>query len=233
MTYRDSEACSEIIEQIQQHVTDTEHIIGNLESNVEQYISAVKNPDLPIVHDLRTVYPKGIRGHIAEEKRLAQQSIELMPHIVPLASRKIAARPNAVISGDTLWVRQHLNWMSMERGKEYYLFQQLTSQGVNRGRCAVFSYDENGNIKNVEEVNIELEQTPDQRLEFKTRLDPPECVRSESYWKIPTLLDSRLVDLEFIERRSKPGDAITSSQLVELYVLRKIVETARAKLVQR
>lgn len=65
-------------------------------------------------------------------------------------------------------------------------------------------------------------------------------VRSDSYWKVPTWLDRRLIDLDFKERYSrsvaKQGELveeeslISASEALELCFLREIVARAREKL---
>ena len=199
------------------------------------------------MHQIRTVYPRK-KGDMAEEKHLFHQALAVTSHVIPLASKKIASRPNAVITKDgSLWVRQYLNWVSMKPGsKEYYLFNPLTRNGVRKNRYAIFSYSENGKLEKMGEDSI---QDPDKSVfqsaeNIFTRCKGDDIkndsgLRTENYWKVPTFLDSRIIDLTFKEKHlekiacsidGNPENENMTNELIELWFLRKIIEKARKKL---
>jgi hypothetical protein len=245
MSYRSGAESHKIIREIQKNVNNLKILFHNLNSYVDSYIVEVLNPNLPLAHEIRTVYPRK-KGDMAEEKRLFETTRTAVTHIIPLASRKIASRPNAIVdTHNTLWVRQYMNWVSMKPGsKEYYLFHPLTKEGLIRNRCALFSYSENGDVKKLPEHQIKGQfpaicalkaDIVSQAQNENMKIEPD--IRSESYWRVPTYLDRRLIDLDFKERYSSLSDKglsesekISSSELVELYFLRRIVERVQQKL---
>lgn len=74
--------------------------------------------------------------------------------------------------------------------------------------------------------------------EEKGKIPGKERIRSESYWKVPTYLDCRLIDLDFKERTTKgetkdaldPKNVISAPESLELLFLRRIVAEARNRL---
>jgi len=265
LSYRSSEKGREILDFIRKSIGDTRQITNSLRSLVEEYIADVRNPDLPIVHDIRTVYARGEKqGTIGEEKELFHQARLALSHTVPLTSHRIAARPNAVIGKDReiLWVRQYLNWVSMDpNSKEYYLFQVLTRKGIDKCRFAIFSYTTNGDLRMVGEsktlrctgipASAGLSEGPvSDPVGYQEALSGMKAavpaggdkaaLRSESYWKGPTCVDRRYIDLDFKERYSKQSPKedeepeqesfITAEEALELCFLKEIVGRAREKL---
>lgn len=248
MSYRSGVESKRIIQEIQENVHSPEALFKNLNSYVDTYINEVLDPNLPLVHEIRTVYPRK-KGDMAEEKRLFETTRSAVAHIIPLTSRKIASRPNAIIDTDgTLWVRQYMNWVGMKPGsKEYYFFHPLTKEGIVKHRCAIFSYSENGDVKKLPESQIKgqfpalctvkadiFSQAQKENLKIE------QDIRSESYWRVPTYLDRRLIDLDFKERYSSASstssletEKITSSELLELYFLKNIIDRIQQKLYKR
>lgn len=235
ITYRNSEAGREIIRDVQENINDVPNLLNRLDLYVKKYIADIQDSNLPIVHHIRTVYGKGKRAHIAEEKRLFEQTRSVVSHILPLIAHKIASRPNAIVTQDgTLWVRQYLNWMGMEQGsKEYYMFQPLTKKGIEKGRFAIFSHSENGQLKKLDEKKFDCVESLGDLSDIKAEINKKGSIRSESYWKVPTCLDCRLIDLDFLERYSEKGVKILSSELIELYFLKKIVNKAMPRFYKR
>ena len=252
MSYRASDACSQITQELQElcRIGDSKTIISKLKNYSSEYLSAICSPDLPIVHEFRTVYGKGSDGNIREEKQLYETGRGVVAHILPVAAKKIASRPNAIVScniGDDghrmLLVRQHLNWINMEPGKkEYYLFHPLTDSGIDNNQLFIYSLTENGDLKKedrkVLSKTAELEISPTSEKLGKTCRSSgviPDGYRTESYWKVPTCLDIRLTDLDYLERSFDKLDEdediqITNEERTELFFLRKIVETVKNKI---
>ncbi|WP_207691934.1 hypothetical protein [Desulfonema limicola] len=140
-----------------------------------------------------------------------------------------------------------MNWVSMKPGsKEYYLFHPLEKKGIDKSRWTIFSYDENGNLKRLpdEDIDENIPKLSDIKTSIFNKaknqdIKTEQGLRSESYWRVPTFLDRRLIDLDFKERYSgknfetgtgEPGMEITCSELVELYFLKIIVNQARNRL---
>ncbi|MEM5790006.1 MAG: hypothetical protein AAGU11_22035, partial [Syntrophobacteraceae bacterium] len=209
----------------------------------DKYIDDVLDPGLGIVHTIPTVYGVGKEAHIKEERKLYARAREELCHTIPMLSHKIASRPNAIVAADgTLWVRQHLNWMNMDpNGKEYYLFQPLARDGVDKCRFAIFMYFNDGQLGRVgTEQKFYCEGLVEALRETKMLIAGNNPVHSESYWKVPTYLDRRLIDLDFKERYSRSGPKkgepveeesfISPSETFELSFLREIVERARSRL---
>jgi len=238
MTIRDSHHIRDTLSFIRNNIRDSRLILTELDNQIRIYIAEILNPNLKITHHIRTVYPRGDKSEIAEERQVFEKTRDIVGHVIPLASRKLGSRPNAIVASDgALWVRQHMNWMDLKNGSatEYYLFQPLTRDyGVTKSRFRIFSYDANGNLKTHQEQTIHCDNHRPGIKDFKQGFTADE-IRSESYWKVPTCLDRRLIDLDYKERYSgellqNNEDVMTSDELIELHYLRKIVRTAREKL---
>ena len=244
MSYRTSLKGRNIVYNIQKNLHNPHMIFQGMEEYVESYISDVCNPALSITHHILTVYPKK-KGDIAEERHLFEKTRAEIAHLIPLASKKIASRPNAIVSKDgTLWVRQYLNWVSMRPGSsEYYFFNVLTKDGIDKSRSAIFSYSENGNLRKLPEMSYD-DSSPnvsDLKDEIITKarhenFKVESAIRSESYWRVPTYLDHRLLDLTYKEKDCKQTTELnedlklSSEELLELYFLREILTKARQRL---
>lgn len=223
----------EIIEEIRKNILEntTKNIINNLKYYVDQYTNALSQPDIRIIHQLRTAYPKK-EGEIGEEKLIYTSIKEKLAHIIPIREKKIAARPNAiVIEENELWVRQYLNWMDMNNpNKEYFLFEQLTENGINKARRKIFSYTINGDIK---EESLLLGCHHGQEFCFQNINKEILSLnfRADSYWTLPTYLDRCLMDLEFREREAEKSEdgPLNRDEIVELYFIRRIVKEAKNK----
>lgn len=243
LTYRNSDELSEILERIQSGSSDFPRVMRKVGQYADTYQQEVLRPDLPLLHNIRTVYGKQEKsGTIGEEKRLFEKAREELPHVIPIRARKIAARPNAVITEDRrLWVRQYLNWMSVRpNSPECYLFQPLERTGVHKSCLRIGSYNENGQLKLSPVNNLGCQIRCADLSQIKDSVTS--SMRSENYWKVPTNLDRRLLDLQLcLDETMHPkrpgqsadeehGNGLTSNELVELFILREIVRISRKKL---
>ncbi len=224
----------EIVHQVQQAVRADQvaEVIGKLSQYSEGYVQGFYLPDLAVYHELMTAYPRQ-RGEIGEKKRMLAASKEQLEHAVPLQSKKLAARPNAiVVSATELWVRQHLNWVNLSNpNKEYYLCERLTPQGINKCRRRIFSYTSNGDVR-LEDIPVTGCPQPSSEC-YLHLAKPPEfsqAYRTDAYWTLPTYLDRRLLDLDFRERQPDKADdgPLNRDEVVELYLLRRLVQAARS-----
>jgi len=238
MTIRNSKKIQETIQFIQKNMKNTAIMLKELDNEIQIYQDEILNPNLNITHHIRTVYPKGDKSDISQEREMFEKIRDAVGHVVPIASRKLGSRPNAIVAPDgTLWVRQYMNWMDLKNSspKEYYLFQPLTrDSGITKNTFRIFSYDANGNLITHKERTINCDNYRPGIKDFKDEFTAND-IRTESYWKVPTYLDRRLIDLDYKERYSKElleneEEPITPDELIELYYLRKIVQKAKEKL---
>ena len=238
MTIRNSQKIQETIQFIQKNMKNTAIMLKELDNEIQIYQDEILNPNLNITHHIRTVYPKGDKSDISQEREMFEKIRDAVGHVVPIASRKLGSRPNAIVAPDgTLWVRQYMNWMDIKNSspKEYYLFQPLTrDSGITKNTFRIFSYDANGNLITHKERTINCDNYRPGIKDFKDEFTAND-IRTESYWKVPTYLDRRLIDLDYKERYSKElleneEEPITPDELIELYYLRKIVQKAKEKL---
>jgi hypothetical protein len=229
-SYRD--AGVEVVKEIQQNIIENK--IENLEFDryINSYLQNLRDPSKKIIHHLRTAYPK-TKGEIGEEKRILTTIKSQISHIIPIQEKKFSARPNAIVmTNGKLWVRQHYNWMDMSNpNKEYFLFEQLTYEGINKSQRKIFSYAINGDVKEV----CTLKGCPNNYGECFPKIKKDDYLsisfKTDSYWTLPTFLDRRLLDLEFREREPEKAEdgPLNRNEIVELYLLRKIVGEIRKK----
>ena len=230
---------TQLVESIQKAISEdkVEDWTKGLEGLLKEYLEALTNPRLDIVHDLRTAYPPQ-KGEIGEEKRILAAIKGQLVHPIVLMEKKLSARPNAiVVSEQELWVRQHLNWVNPKNpNKEYFLFERLTPLGINKAQRKIFSYNANGEVK--EEPGW-AQGCPQHHPECRVRQDLAvpgnQQFRTDAYWTLPTYVDRRLMDLDFREREPDKAEEghLRREEIVELYILRKMVEAARTKFLKR
>uniref|UniRef100_A0A832A141 Uncharacterized protein n=1 Tax=Desulfacinum infernum TaxID=35837 RepID=A0A832A141_9BACT len=232
MSYRTSSEGKKLVDTLRSRLHDPSGLARDMGTIVKDYIQEIQCPDLRVVHDMRTVYGTGPKAHIAEERVLVEQSRASVTHTVPFYARKIAARPNAAVLEDgTLWVRQYINWVGQDpNGSEYYVFQPLTKQGVDKSQFRVYAHAHNGAFQKVDECCVCA--NPDCRPNFPTWKKPSD-VRTESYWKLPTYLDMLLADLDYCERYAAKGAPFSAEDLQLLYWLRRIADAARQELYRK
>jgi hypothetical protein len=231
MSYRDfgRRMVNEIQDSI--HRNCAENLTPRIKEFVSQYLRGLSQPDVKIIHHLRTAYPK-TKGEIGEEKSIVRSIKDQLSHVIPIQEKKFSTRPNAIIMGNgELWVRQHLIWMDMTNpNKEYFLFEQLTTKGINKSQRKIFSYTVNGDVKEITIPGCPTSE-PECFPQIKKESFMPESFKTVTYWTLPTYLDRRLMDLEFREREPEQADEgpLSRDELVELHFLRKIVQEARSK----
>ncbi len=110
MSFRDSKKLNEILDYIQTNLDQVETILARIDEFAATYQDEVKNPKLPIMHQIRTVYHKGEKGGtISEEKRVFESARQELSHVLPILARKVAARPNAVVAKDGGGLRSHFS----------------------------------------------------------------------------------------------------------------------------
>jgi hypothetical protein len=238
LSFRYSKELQQILHALHhEDLNDARAIWMGLEEYAATYRQQVLRPDLKIIHDLRTVYPSR-KGTIGEEMRLFERMRGGVMHTVPISARKISSRPNAVVSGENeLWVRQYMNWLgSGSRGTEYYLFHPLTSEGIIRSRYRIWSLTDQGHLKRAFDGRVACDETCKIISQCKKKISPGRDIRSESYWKVPTNLDRRWIDLDYRKRMSPKNAAsgkenlLNGRELSELFFLEQILESARSKL---
>jgi hypothetical protein len=238
LSFRYSKELQQIINALQhEDLKDARAIWISLEEYAAIYRQQVLRPDLKIIHDLRTVYPSR-KGSIGEEMRVFERIRKEIMHMVPIGARKIGSRPNAIISEENeLWVRQYMNWLgSGSGGTEYYLFHPLTTEGTIRSRYRVWSLTDQGHLKREFDGSVACDETCKIISQCKKQIRPGQNIRSESYWKVPTNLDRRWIDLDFRKRMShknaasSTGNPLNGRELSELFFLEQILESARSKL---
>jgi len=229
LTYRDINR--DIVEEIQKNIENTKYIFRNIDKLIDRYIEGLKNPNAKIVHNLRTAYHKGEQGTIGEEKEVFLSIRESLPHTIAIQAKKIAARPNAIVTKDEeIWVRQHLNWLDLSNpNKEYLFFEKLTKAGIDRRFRRVYSYDVKGNIKRIEvDIDCNIDKLCNISIP-KGDLSIPGKYRTENYWTLPTYFDRRFIDLDYAERHPEE-EPLSPEEVIELFFLKKIMERARERL---
>ncbi|QTA80266.1 Uncharacterized protein dnl_25620 [Desulfonema limicola] len=92
MSYRAGTECADIVKFIQENAQDTEKIFTNLKTFVDLYIGEVLNPELSIVHEIRTVYPQ--KKEILQRKStLLKKPGLLLRTLSPLFQKKLLQGP--------------------------------------------------------------------------------------------------------------------------------------------
>lgn len=238
LSFRHSKELQQILNALQhEDLNDARAIWMCLEEYAATYWQQLLRPDLKIIHDLRTVYPSR-KGSIGEEMRVFEQIRQGIMHTVPIDARKISSRPNAIVTEENeLWVRQYMNWLgSGSGGTEYYLFYPLTVEGIIRSRYRIWSLTDQGHLKRQFDGCVACDETCKIISQCKKQIRPGQDIRSESYWKVPTNLDRRWIDLDYRKRMSPKnaasgkGNPLNGRELSELFFLEQILEAARSKL---
>ncbi len=160
----------------------------------------ILSPDCTIFHELKTCYCGPM--DISEEKLLFAKAKEALGHVVLLDEKRIALRPNALVIGDELWVRQG-EFFDMSAGdkadyREHLIFQRLRPAGIDKSCQRVYSFNRQAHVR------FEREETGGSFAPVRTSREPGQ--RSQSYWLLPTRLDARYMDL-CNARRAWKGDS--------------------------
>lgn len=164
-----------------------------LEALAKKYLELLNCCDCVIFHELKTILKKN--AGISQEKNLQKTILGTIPQIVPLSEKRLANRPNAVILGEEIWVRQgeYLNPDSKPL-KEYLVFHRLFKEGVDKSRVKIFSLDEQGNLKEYPSENFAGKENI-KGTEAKKLWRLNDNLRSQSYWTLPTFVDALYWDL--------------------------------------
>ena len=169
-SYRD--VGKDIVERLYSPVLE----IKTLNKLADEYLMYIGTPNVPIIHELKTIYKAG--QDISELKYSYRNAFRELMHIIPLDAKKIAARPNAVIDGNELWVRQQELLGSENPNQEYLFLERLTQEGIDKSLVRVYMHDENGNIEHLDGEDF--------AIPYKHPLSKghglSSMFRSESYW---------------------------------------------------
>jgi hypothetical protein len=187
-SYRD--VGKEIIERLRNPILDTQ----TLNELADEYLMYIGTPNARIVHELKTIYKTG--QDISELKHSYRITVRELMHIIPLDAKKIASRPNAVVDGDELWVRQKELLSSENPEQEYLFLERLTRQGIDKSLVRIYMHDENGNVKHLEGEDFPIPYNHP----FSKGHGLSIRFRSESYWCLPTYVDAYYMDLEYRQR---------------------------------
>lgn len=177
----------------------------------DEYLSAIKRPDARIIHELKTIYKAG--QDVSELKNTYLDERKSLLHIIPIDVRRMAARPNAVIEGWELWVRQEELLSIGGASYEYLLFERLMRCGIDKSFVKVYIHDVHGNIKHDDSRNFMAHSEP----HFAARHRLPNEFRTATYWSLPTYLDACYLDLDF-KRRTFPARVTDKEALLLLRI---------------
>jgi len=160
---------------------------SDLEAIAEEYLELLKSPKCSIFHELKTVLAKN--ATISQEKELQRAILGTIKHLVPLSAKRLANRPNAVVIGEEVWVRQR-EYMdpTIKPIKEYLLFNKLNKNGVDKSRIKIFTLDEQGNLSEVPSIKVS-------GAWGIPKVTQGSNLRSQSYWTLPTYIDAVYWDL--------------------------------------
>ncbi|MEW6457060.1 MAG: hypothetical protein AB1410_10160 [Acidobacteriota bacterium] len=169
---------------------DQKEVISQI---TDEYLKIIRKPDSEIHHELKTIYGKG--QEITELKHSYRLARIFLPHIIPLDARRIATRPNAIITKEgELWVRQ--NELLNIRGEEneYLLFEKLNPEGIDKSKVRIYLFDKKGNI------NLDQTFERSSRPIILSSHNLPNHLRSASYWSLPIYMDAEYMDLKFKQK---------------------------------
>ncbi len=213
--------------------SDWETFSGSLESIAEQYLEDLADPDATVVHTLKTVMnPKEpLRQSSLEKQNLFASYRHTGLLRACKAPRNLALRPNALFlprspddSAVDLWVRQGDSYLAFSASlninrRSHCVFRRLTAVGVAPDQGALWSFDEQGNAKFV--ASVECGQPTAVRKE-----DLPEGFHGETYWTLPTALDSLWLNLDYELREQFP--IMTAERMVLARLVDSVYELAWA-----
>jgi hypothetical protein len=123
--------------------------------------------------------------------------------VVPVEARRMGKRPNAIVTGGALWVRQG-EFLDLAQGQtgnfeESLLFERLTSEGVDRSCVRVYAINGQGRLR------LDAEERRDCGRIPPVKHRPGE--RSQGYWTVPTYLDAMYIDMQYA-REHWTGDGV-------------------------
>jgi hypothetical protein len=223
-TFRDrNEEGRKLIQRLQIKTVSGEKLI----TCAQAYRQLILSPDCAVFHEMKTCY----RGpmDLSEEKRLFARTKELVGHLVLLDEKRIALRPNALVTGGQLWARQGEFFdPSAADGdyREYLLFERLTSDGIDKSRHRIYSVNRQGHIRLEGEGGSASVRSPAWARASN--------LRSQSYWMLPTFVDVRYADLQYARRAWKgdDGERLDAQDLLLLARIEKLQELLGRRAVQ-
>jgi hypothetical protein len=223
-SYRDLiENGKKIGEEIEKKLKKDSLTSDELKDIAEEYKKVLFSPECQIFHILKTVFaPEYV---IPLEEKIFEKTKETVPHIIPISARKIARCPNALIINGELWVRQGEYFdLSMREAeyKEYLIFQKLTKEGITESKISIYTLNKYGVLEYREEINGEIRKIP--RLKMSEKYG-----RSQSYWTLPTYIDSVYMDLKYKMEHWEGDDKIFLSKESTLLLFRieKLLEIVK------
>jgi hypothetical protein len=163
----------------------------DLSALAAEYRNLLFDPGCDIFHELKTTY--GENQELSEEKAVFSAARSVLDHVIPIDERRVADRPNALIVGAELWVRQgeFLDLAGNRKGdyQDSLLFERLTLSGVDKSVGRIYRINR----------QAQIEFGAEHRREWHPvgPVPRPEGQRSQSYWVLPTYLDMVHMDLEY------------------------------------
>ncbi|HEX3036609.1 MAG TPA: hypothetical protein VHT73_16040 [Thermodesulfobacteriota bacterium] len=196
---------------------------GKIKELVDEYLRLIQIPDTPIYHELKTIYRRG--QDISEVKKSYWAARKDLSHVIPVDVKRIAARPNAIITEDEeVWVRQDELLSLSNKDLEYLVFERLTPNGIDKSVIRVYIHDRHGNIKL--QGNMIKQRSSDPI--FLTRHELPSDFRTASYWSLPTYVDAEYLDLMY-KQEHYPTE-ITADEALLIFRIELINTEVRAQL---
>jgi hypothetical protein len=158
-----------------------------------EYLTIIQTPNARIMHELKTIYKKDMDiGELKHYYKLARKDL---PHLIPVNAKKVAARPNAIVTKDSeLWVRQK-ELIKIPQQIDYLFFERLTEKGIDKSNVRIYSHDNNCKIVFVEEYTACKESMT---FDYQKK----EKMHTSSYWSLPTYVDAVYIDLKYKSEKS-------------------------------
>jgi len=155
----------------------------------EEYLQILQEPDSIIVHEIKTVYNQ--RQHLGKLKQSYQLARINLSHLIPINTRIIATRPNAIVTEDnTLWVRQD-ELIELPHEIDYLFFERLTKKGIDKSKVRIYTHHQDGNIKFYQEYSRNNKEI------FLSKPRLSSSFHTASYWSLPTYVDNTYLDLKY------------------------------------
>jgi hypothetical protein len=186
----------------------------------QRYLKCLADPGAEICHEFKTI--------IESDKILStefEDEHDRYPHLMlqdrARVTHNLKKRPNALIMRGAddqleLWVRQGHPFFAVKAARanigSYCLFARLSPEGVTGSHGAVWEFDRWGTARL---IGSAVCGTP---FRLGSDLQLPCGMRSKNYWELPTHLDAKHMDAEFMARKSlredTEPDSIVRARLV-------------------